>query len=106
VVAWIAALLVNENVRQNEELATRINKSRAVVDFALNLMEANGHIKVSKSLGGQSLRKGCFSISTQGLEPPSVAIPASGPVSLARRPFRSLPRHPGRRTGPGKVRRF
>lgn len=54
VVARIAALLVNENVRQNDELATRINKPRAFVDFVLNLMEANNHIKVSKYMGGQS----------------------------------------------------
>lgn len=54
VVPQIAGLLVNENVRQNDELATRVNKPRAFVDFVLNLMEANNHIKVSKSLGGQS----------------------------------------------------
>ena len=48
------ALLVNENVRQNEELATRIDKPRAFVDFVLNLLESNDHIKVSKYMGGQS----------------------------------------------------
>jgi len=54
VVTQIAALLVNENVRQNDELATRVSKPRPFVDFVLNLMEANSHIKVSKYLGGQS----------------------------------------------------
>jgi hypothetical protein len=50
----IAALLVNEDVRQNEELAARVNKPVAFVDFVLNLMESNNYIKVSKYLGGQS----------------------------------------------------
>jgi hypothetical protein len=54
VVGRIAALLVNENVRQNEELATRVGKPRAFVDFVLNLLENNNHIKVSKYIGGQS----------------------------------------------------
>lgn len=54
VVAQLAALLVNENVRQNDELARLVNKPRAFVDFVLNLMEANNHIKISKSMGGQS----------------------------------------------------
>ena len=54
VVGRIAALLVNEDVRQNEELATRVGKPRAFVDFVLNLLESNNHIKVSKSLGGHS----------------------------------------------------
>jgi hypothetical protein len=54
VVSSIAALLVNENVRQNEELATRVGKPRAFVDFVLNLLESNNHIKVSKYIGGQS----------------------------------------------------
>lgn len=54
VVTQIAALLVNENVRQNEELATRVSKPLPFVDFVLNLMEANNHIKVSKYLGGQA----------------------------------------------------
>ncbi|WP_019561363.1 toll/interleukin-1 receptor domain-containing protein [Caldimonas manganoxidans] len=50
----IAALLVNEDVRQNQELAARVNKPVAFVDFVLNLMESNNYIKVSKYLGGQS----------------------------------------------------
>ena len=54
VVGRIAALLVNENVRQNEELATRVGKPRAFIDFVLNLLESNNHIKVSKYMGGQS----------------------------------------------------
>lgn len=53
-VARIAALLVNENVHINEELATRVDRPRAFVDFVLNLLEANNHIKVSKYMGGQS----------------------------------------------------
>lgn len=54
VVARIAALLVNENVCQNEELASRIQRPVAFVDFVLSLMESNGHIKMSKYIGGQS----------------------------------------------------
>jgi TIR domain len=54
VVAQIAALLVNENVCQNEELAFRIQKSVGFVDFVLSLMESNDFIKVSKYMGGQS----------------------------------------------------
>lgn len=50
----IAALLVNEDVRQNQELAARVNKPVPFVDFVLNLMESNSYIKVSKYLGGQS----------------------------------------------------
>lgn len=53
-VARIAALLVNENVHINEELATRVDRPRALVDFVLNLLEANNHIKVSRYMGGQS----------------------------------------------------
>jgi len=54
VVTRIAALLVNENVRINEELATRVDKPRAFVDFVLNLLESSNHIKVSRYMGGQS----------------------------------------------------
>ena len=54
VVVRIAALLVNESVRQNEELATRVGRPRAFVDFVLNLLESNNHIKVSRSLDGHS----------------------------------------------------
>jgi len=54
VVAQIAALLVNENVHVNEELAMRVDKPRAFVDFVLNLLEANNHIKVSRNTDGQS----------------------------------------------------
>jgi hypothetical protein len=53
-VSRIAALLVNENVHVNEELATRVDKPRAFVDFVLNLLEANNHIKVSRNTDGQS----------------------------------------------------
>jgi hypothetical protein len=54
VVKQIAALLVNENVRRNDELADRVKKPAPFIDFVLNLMEGNSHIKVSKSIGGQS----------------------------------------------------
>jgi hypothetical protein len=54
VVARIAALLVNENVCQNEELAARIERPVGFVDFILSLMESNDHIKVTKYIGGQS----------------------------------------------------
>lgn len=54
VVARIVALLVNENVRQNGELATRVGKSSAFVDFVLNLLESNKHIKVARYIDGQS----------------------------------------------------
>jgi len=54
VVNQIAALLVNENVRQNDVLAGRVKKPVPFVDFVLNQLEANCHIKVSRYLGGQS----------------------------------------------------
>lgn len=54
VVARIAALLVNENVCQNEELASRIQRPVGFVDFVLSLMESSNHIKVSKYIGGLS----------------------------------------------------
>lgn len=54
VVARIAALLVNENICQNEELASRIQQPVGFVDFVLSLMESNDYIKVSKYMGGQS----------------------------------------------------
>ena len=54
VVARIAALLVNENVCQNEDLASRIQMPIGLVDFVLSLMESNNHIKMSKYVGGQS----------------------------------------------------
>jgi hypothetical protein len=57
VVGRISALLVNENIRTNEELAKRIGKPRAFVDFVLNLLESNNYIKVSKSLGGTPARR-------------------------------------------------
>lgn len=52
--ARIAALLVNENVRQNNELAERVGKPIAFVDFVLNLLESSGHIKKSDYCGGLS----------------------------------------------------
>lgn len=54
VVVRIAALLVNENVCQNVELASRVNRPSAFVDFVLNLMESSGHIKMSKYISGNS----------------------------------------------------
>lgn len=54
VVARVAALLVNESVCQNDELAERVSKPVAFVDFVLNLMEASGHIKKSSYIGGLS----------------------------------------------------
>lgn len=54
VVSRIAALLINENICHNVELASRVGKPLAFVDFVLNLMEANNYVKVSKCLGGQS----------------------------------------------------
>ncbi|MBA4144066.1 MAG: toll/interleukin-1 receptor domain-containing protein [Nitrosospira sp.] len=54
VVTRIAALLVNENICQNEELAYRIQRPVSFVDFVLSLMESNNHIKMSKYIGGQS----------------------------------------------------
>lgn len=52
-VARIAALLVNENVCENEALASRIQRLIGFVNFVLNIMESN-HIKLSKYIGGQS----------------------------------------------------
>jgi hypothetical protein len=52
--ARIAALLVNEDVLQNDELAERVGKPIAFVDFVLNLLESSGHIKKSDYLGGLS----------------------------------------------------
>lgn len=54
VVARIAALLVNENICQNEELASRVQQPVGFVDFVLSLMEGNDYIKVSKYMSGQS----------------------------------------------------
>jgi len=50
----ISALLVNENICQNMEIASRVERPVGFVDFVLSLMESNDHIKVSKYLGGQS----------------------------------------------------
>lgn len=50
----IAALLINENVRRNDELASRVKKPVPFIDFVLDLMESNNYIKVSKYMGGQS----------------------------------------------------
>lgn len=54
VVEQIASLLINENVRQNDELADRVKKPVPFIDFILDLMENNNYIKVSKYMGGQS----------------------------------------------------
>lgn len=54
VVNQIASLLINENVRQNDELADRVKKPVPFIDFVLDLMENNNYIKVSKYMGGQS----------------------------------------------------
>lgn len=54
VVNRIAALLVNENVTQNDVLAGRVNQPVPFVDFVLKLMEGQSQIKVSKSIGGSS----------------------------------------------------
>lgn len=54
VVGRIAALLVNENICRNEELASRIDRPVGFVDFVLNLMESSNHIKISRYIGGQT----------------------------------------------------
>mgnify|MGYP000620870987 FL=1 len=38
----------------NEELACRTDRPVEFVNFVLNIMESNGHIKVAKYMGGQS----------------------------------------------------
>jgi hypothetical protein len=50
----IASLLVNEDVRQNQELAARVDKPVPFVDFVLGIMESKNHIKLAKYLGGYS----------------------------------------------------
>jgi hypothetical protein len=52
VVTQIAALLINENICQNEDLALRTKRPIAFINFVLNLMVANEHITVAKSLSG------------------------------------------------------
>lgn len=52
--ARVAALMVNENVLQNDELAEHVGQPIAFVDFVLNLLESSGHIKKSNYLGGLS----------------------------------------------------
>ena len=54
VVNQIASLLINENVKQNDELADRVKKPVPFIDFVLDLMESNNYIKVSKYMDGQS----------------------------------------------------
>lgn len=53
-VTRIAALLVNENIFQNDELAKNLGQPVAFVDFVLNILESKGHIKKSNYLGGLS----------------------------------------------------
>lgn len=50
----IAALMVNENIRHNLELANQVNMPCAFVDFILNCMKSEKHIKVSRYMGGES----------------------------------------------------
>lgn len=53
-VTRISALLLNEAIYQNDELASRLDRPVAVVDFVLNLMEDSGYIKKSNYIGGMS----------------------------------------------------
>lgn len=54
VVARIATLLLNENVCQSKELATRVNKPCTFVNFVLNRLVGEKYIEVSKPfLNGQ-----------------------------------------------------
>jgi hypothetical protein len=48
----IVSAIVNENIDDNNELASKVGEPIVIVDHILDVLESNGHIKLSKSLGG------------------------------------------------------
>lgn len=48
----IISLLVNENIASNVELVEKLNQSQLVIDHILDLLEKNGHVNLSKMIGG------------------------------------------------------
>ncbi len=50
-IARIAALLVNEGIRGSEEIANRVKRPIAFVNFVFRIFEGDGHILLSKEMG-------------------------------------------------------
>ena len=48
----IVSLLVNEDISSNTELMKKLNKPQLIIDHILDLMELNGHVSLSKMIGG------------------------------------------------------
>ncbi|RJR51417.1 MAG: toll/interleukin-1 receptor domain-containing protein [Desulfobacteraceae bacterium] len=48
----VIVLIVNQRLRNNLEIADRIGKPLKLIDHILDLLESNGHVKLSKELGG------------------------------------------------------
>lgn len=44
--------IVNQSLRDNYEIADRIGQPLKLIDHILDLLESNGHVKLSKELGG------------------------------------------------------
>jgi len=48
----IISLLVNENVASNTQLVKKLNQPPLIIDHVLDLLELNGHVNLSKMIGG------------------------------------------------------
>lgn len=48
----IISLLVNEDMESNVELVEKLNQPQLIVDHVLELLELNGHVSLSKMIGG------------------------------------------------------
>jgi len=48
----IISLLVNEEIASNVELMEKLNQPQLIIDHVLDLLESNGHVSLSKMVGG------------------------------------------------------
>ena len=50
--ANVISLLVNEEIASNNELVEKLKQPQLIVDHVLELLESNGHVSLSKMIGG------------------------------------------------------
>ncbi len=52
IVENVVSAIVNENIQINFEISSKLNKPTVIINHILEVLESNGHIKVTKFLGG------------------------------------------------------
>ena len=53
VIEKIVYAIVNEKIYNNFNLSSKFNQPLTIVNFILNLLESNSHVKISKTIGGK-----------------------------------------------------